>query len=158
MLYYIYKITVGDKIYIGSTKDIYHRLHSHKSISRNENHRQHHDLLYVEIRTIKLENCKFEVIREIDVINKEFARNEEQKEIDKYEKTTLLNINSARPTKEQQILKHRQRDKEYRDRTRKNPEKHALLLQKKKDDHRKRKLQLSLEEKVEQQKASIDEK
>jgi hypothetical protein len=109
MLYYIYKILVGDFIYVGSSKDIDERWRLHLSRCNNlESSKYKTQKLYVEMLKYGVDNCRYE-FREINVLDKNEARAEEQLEYEKYELNILLNIIRPLRTDEQRRSDDRDR-------------------------------------------------
>jgi len=90
MLYYFYKITVANQIYIGSTTDPKDRWRIHISSSK-ETSSQAHLKRYVAMRKIGIDNCIFEILYEIECTDFNEARKYEQIEINRNSKELLLN-------------------------------------------------------------------
>ena len=113
MIYYIYKITVGDFIYIGSTKDPKTRWSHHQS-NMNINNPNRYDYkfkLYEKMRFVGVDKCEFIIIRTLDLNSKLEARIEEQKEIDVYGLSNLLNTKNAHLSRNQRLKTERDRAK-----------------------------------------------
>jgi len=80
MTIYIYRMNVKDKFYIGSTKDIKHRIRTHKYNCYNQNCKEYNIKVYKYIR----DNCanwtevSFNILDVYDDISSEFKREIEQ--------------------------------------------------------------------------------
>ena len=95
-VYNIYKIYVGDKIYIGATKqEMHERWWNHKTNARNPGHHMYNYPIYQEMRKVGIDTCRIELIREVAVANLTEAHKEEQKEIENYSWDVLLNDRNA---------------------------------------------------------------
>lgn len=114
MLHHIYKIIVGNKLYIGSTTNPKKRWRKHKNNAK-ETSRDAHLPLYITMRLIGVDNCVFEVLYEIECVDKTEARKVEQAEINKYKKEILLNMYYAYRTQKeyQKTDQHKEYQKEY---------------------------------------------
>lgn len=88
--YFIYKITnsVDDKVYIGSTKQtLKKRFTGHKGEARGGNLKK----VSAHMRNVGIDKFMIEVIKEMNVNSRKEARIEENNEIEKVEKSKLLN-------------------------------------------------------------------
>lgn len=94
--YYIYRITAGDKYYIGSTKDFLKRVKDHRNCAVNETDKKYNLPLYVHMRKSKV---AYDIIKEIEVLTKTEAEIEEQSEIDKIPEELRLNARKAHLTR-----------------------------------------------------------
>jgi len=110
MLYYIYKITIGNKIYIGSTTNPYRRWSQHKSDAKELSTHAHYQI-YIEMRLIGIDNCVFEILYEIECVDETEARKAEQAEIDKHPKEIILNNNYAYRSKKEWQKEYQKTDK-----------------------------------------------
>jgi len=108
MLYYIYRIVVGDQYYIGSTKKYDKRCKCHIQRSILGHCDKSNYPVYIAMRASPY---TFEIIQEVDVISRMDARMLEQLEMDKYPFDKLLNGKRAY-TSEEDLRTYRQEHKD----------------------------------------------
>ena len=95
-VYYFYKICSLDNeyIYIGSTKNVRHRISQHKSDCNNNKSKKYNYKLYLHIRQNGgLDNFYFDIIESINTNDKEIVLKQEQYLMNKY--NSNLNTNRA---------------------------------------------------------------
>lgn len=79
MKYIIYRITIGDYTYIGSTQDFKQRKTQHKSVCNNENHPGHNMKIYKTIREAGgWDKCEIIPIEEYECENNTQSRIREE--------------------------------------------------------------------------------
>jgi hypothetical protein len=106
MIYIIYKISIGDECYIGSTKDLAQRKAHHKHSCNNESSNKYHYKLYKYIRDNGgFDKCDIIPVEEYECETKRAAECREEYWRRKYKAT--LNMKQAFTTEEesQQKLK-----------------------------------------------------
>ena len=103
MKYYIYKIVVGDKIYIGSTKQPDDRWRRHKACATKPISHTHYTV-YTEMREYGIEKCIFEIIHEIECDTKKESYISEQNEINLIPDHLSLNDKNAYTSYEERKL------------------------------------------------------
>ena len=139
MIYYIYKITVSDFLYIGSTMQDppVERWWDHKSNTNNPKCHMYNYPLYVKMREIGIDKCEFIILRNIDVNTELEAKLEEQKEIEKYGLINLLNDRNAILSKKEKRKNDLIRLKEIRDAAKAaDPEGYLILERQKRNNAR----------------------
>lgn len=122
MIYSIYKITIGDKCYIGSSKNIQQRWRDHIIEAYTSNM-----LLYKTMREFTVRDCIFEIICDIDCETRLEALKVEQIEIDKIDALKCLNQLPAYLTIEQKKEHRCVTEKESK---RKNADKNKITKRK----------------------------
>lgn len=101
MWYLLYQIRVGEKTYIGATKNWKNRLKKHKAGLTNANSEEYHYVLYVEMRLQNMTTVPMERIRKINVETLAEARIQEQVEMDLIPQHLLINPIRAHNTQQQ---------------------------------------------------------
>lgn len=96
MLIYIYKLKCNqngfNKIYIGSTKNLHSRKICHKDRARNPNNKRYNNIIYSYIRLSGgMEHWEYEVLEEYEAYDITDQRIKEQKYINSYDSSILLN-------------------------------------------------------------------
>lgn len=116
MIYYIYKITVGDFLYIGSTMQTppQKRWWDHQSNMNNPKCHMHNYPLYTKMREVGIDKCEFIILRNIDITTELEAKLEEQIEINKYGLDNLLNDRGAYLSRSDRLKNERNRINEKR--------------------------------------------
>jgi hypothetical protein len=115
MLTYIYKLKCKEqgynKIYIGSTKNINSRKICHNERCNNEKNKRYNNLVYNYIRESGgIKNWEYEILEEYEAIDNTDRRIKEQKYINSYDSSVLLNQYRAYRSEKEKI----QYEKDYR--------------------------------------------
>ena len=126
--YYIYRITAGDKYYIGNTTNFEERWANHQSHSQRNTDARYNYPVYVQMRAVGVDNCSIEIMREIYACTKLEARMEEEIERKLIHPDNCLN--SIRAYKSKQDIKADKKSYRARDNLKQDPVKWALYLDK----------------------------
>lgn len=109
MIYIIYKISIGDECYIGSTKDLAQRKAAHKNCCNNESSKKYNFKLYKHIRDHGgFDKCDITPVEEYECETKRAAECREEYWRREYKAT--LNMKQAFTTEEEVI----QQQKDWR--------------------------------------------
>ena len=114
-VYYFYKICSLDNeyIYIGSTRNLRHRISQHKSDCNNNKSKKYNYKLYLNIRQNGgLDNFYFDIIESINTNDKEIVLKQEQYLMNKY--NSNLNTNRAFLSEDEKKQYNRQYNNQYR--------------------------------------------
>ena len=102
MKYSIYKITIGDKFYIGSSKNVEKRWRTHITNANILN-----NSLYQTMREYGIVNCIFEIMYDIECETQQDAFKYEQLELSKIHPSKSFNKRAAYATVDDTKSKHR---------------------------------------------------
>jgi hypothetical protein len=108
----MYKITIADYIYIGSTRDFQQRKSNHKTVCNNTNDRSHNSLVYKQIREAGgWDKCEMIPIEEFDCEGQLQARIRE--EYWRREYNANLNSFKAYLTEQERVDQQSERNKAH---------------------------------------------
>lgn len=108
MKYIIYKISIADFTYIGSTRDLKQRIQTHKSSCYNEHHKEHNKKLYQTIR----ENGRWDCIDITPVEEYECETTQQARIREEYWRRQYdAQLNAIRAHRTEEDKKQRERDR-----------------------------------------------